>query len=408
MKRLLGLLGLVIVTLIGSQVLLRSSDGICTSEEPIFMPDCRGMKSFEGLGFFQKTGEGGIHKFRLTYLRNGTTFNPYNKTVKLKTIHTPEVENGEIYFVSANGNPGAKYYETLTLEEYDEIVLDFKGYYDICWDYDCKGEIPWEKKEEKNRFFLKRVGGSYSSGTCPPGDILAKGNVNILTIFAYDGSAISDKKRIQLEEEIRYVMDWYKSRARMATGYEVLNLKIDFYDRQIPIPKDYNLCSMNSVENLVDNINSTDDYDIIAIVHVLTSDPQCPPHPDGNVISVYIRGDQLESEQAVETLVRSFAHEVAHLFGATDKYTSPKVMEIRKVGCKLEPEILGWDIMCQRVPDEEKYLGFRYPPLEELNITGHIAKELGWYDGDGDGLLEVFDPCPMDRRNMCIELGGGK
>ena len=402
MKNLTAL-SLLLGTLGGVILVHRSTDGICTYNELAFMPDCRDMKPFEALGFFTGSVEDDMYLLQLTYLRNASFFVTKNVTVSLEVQDSLDNEKGKIYYVSAiEGSRGGSY-KAISLEKYDELVLNFKGFYDVCWDYDCTGEIPWQKMKEKKRFFLGIVGGEYTTGVYPAVDVPAKGNINILTLFLYDGKPVSDEKRAGLERAIEYVEEWYNSRAKTITGDEVLDMRIKFYERQIPIQGDYNPCSADAVKSITSEVPETEDYDVLVLVHVLENPPRCPPYPSGNVISLYIKADQLDTESDVDTLVRSFAHEIAHVFGATDKYTGVREWEAGiKVGCKFEPEMLGRDIMCHRVPEGAgESFGYINPPLEGLYIKWPTARELGWYDGDGDGVMEVIDPCPMDGRNIC-------
>jgi len=405
--RNLTVLGLLLGILSGFLLVYRSTNGICAYDELIFTSDCRNIAPFDAFGSFTGRIEDGVYLFQIAYLRNATSFVTENVTVSLEMPDFFESEEGKIYYVSTGKGSKAGSYRALALEEYDELVLDFKGFYDVCWDYDCTGEVPWEKKEEKKRFFLRGSGGSYTSGVLTSAKVPARGNVSVLTIFLYEGRPLLGEERASLESAIEYVEEWYGTRAKMVAGYEILDVKIKFHERQMPIQEDYNPCSANEIKSVVSEISGATDYDVLALVYVLEKSSGCPPYPSDDMISLFIRRDGLDVKSEVDTLVRSFAHEIAHVFGARDKYTGVREWESGiRVGCKFEPEMLGRDIMCHRVPEGAgESFGYINPPLEGLYIKGPTARELGWYDGDGDGVIEVVDPCPMDGRDVCVMAG---
>jgi hypothetical protein len=102
-------------------------------------------------------------------------------------------------------------------------------------------------------------------------------------------------------------------------------------------------------------------------------------------------------------LVVSGAHELMHLLGASDKYTDSVIQDAQGKyhGCWFadSPFYDSRDIMCHRVAQIDQgggFGGFLNPPLHEIVVSPLTAREVGWEDLDGDGVIEVEDTCPLD------------
>jgi hypothetical protein len=72
-------------------------------------------------------------------------------------------------------------------------------------------------------------------------------------------------------------------------------------------------------------------------------------------------------------IVWTAAHELAHVFGA-------------------------WDINVT-IEGKNCLMGSGSITLSENELCAF--KNVGWYDVDGDGIIEISDPCPYDKENFC-------
>lgn len=106
---------------------------------------------------------------------------------------------------------------------------------------------------------------------------------------------------------------------------------------------------------------------------------------------------------ALPGLVVSGAHELMHLLGASDKYTDSVTQDAagHYHGCWYADSTVydARDIMCHRVLSlgpNGSFGGFTNPPLHQLTVAPLTAREVGWEDLDGDGVLEIEDASPWD------------
>jgi hypothetical protein len=289
------------------------------------------------------------------------------------------------------------------------------NYYDYCWDYDCDSKYPpFPKLTKSQKPGAIKVDFRY---------LPANGTVNIIIVFLYGYEPLPDEYINILkapENDVRsfkYAAKWFKEESKQ---YGVnLDININFSQSQLKLPEDYIIqtyqesLSSKQTKYLKENFPQFNSYDVIVPFYYGSTDFSFANHVSGkNSFELYCKQyapgifypDFTEDSTHYSM---TFAHELAHLFGATDKYTCQNISsesciyaKEQGIGCWIEsdnPNALGKDIMCHRVP--RKYDGgweFLEPSLNELVIIDATAKEIGWYDADRDGILEVNDPSPFD------------
>lgn len=360
-------------------------------------------------------------------------------------------EFGKIYMVEVQRDVFNRQF-VKSSEEFDlvEAISADAGqihqiFYDLCWEYDCKSKVPPYKKlsSPKKILFLRGVkkipyniagrNETYykvASDLAPPKPkILPLGEVNVAIVTLYEDHPPPEEEFAILKSDVsdksfNYVSAWYKKESEKYFGKEALSLRITFIDKQIPFRPDENYQLDDECFKLLPAFFSLAegeyprilDYDVIVFFFYGEAGRRCEPHIASRG-APYIFLFDLPPELKHDNLVRSLAHELGHVFHATDKYIRDEEYQPGfEAGCWYEsdkPEELGRDIMCHHVPTElfevpEGLLipppepgGFFSPPLSNLIITEQTAKEIGWYDLDGDGVLEVGDPCPWDKENLC-------
>jgi hypothetical protein len=86
-------------------------------------------------------------------------------------------------------------------------------------------------------------------------------------------------------------------------------------------------------------------------------------------------------------------------FGAKDKVASyKKPTADAQSACYIDNKS---DIMCGAYWQDRATNIVYYITLDSAEISDVSKKELGWYDADGDKILEVNDKCPFDKNNSC-------
>jgi len=398
--------------------------------------------------FSELIGEGETHNiflFSADFRRDSTAYVQEREDAEVR-VAIPKwkaIDFGRIYEISAqeaapkirlSGISGIMYstvyklYYADAVEEYDEIMLNYAGFYNYCWDYDCASEsLPFPKMEKplKRLFLSGESSGAFFKGVKAGRSLPPRGNVSIAFVFLYDAAPVPEARLSSLKgvtnttkaESFAYVPAWYNEKAdEIAHKNNLINMSIAFFEPQLKVPSGLLLSSYSSCTNtdfsefIFTQLPETRRYDILVQFYYAgreSSNILCSPHPIGrNSIFLYATPDSISSSYS-QNLIVSLAHELAHLFGATDKYTGSGEVEKLGGGCSVEsenPEELGKDIMCHRVPEYRNgsFAGFINPSLNELLINGITAKEMGWYDLDRDGAIDVEDLCPLDSLNACI------
>lgn len=400
-------------------------DNICEAgENAFFCPqDCKAQpQGLKAIGkFTDLIGETSTHKvylLNMLFRWNGSVYVRHldGVNVKVGIPKNSSIDVGKIYDISAHGlvpDVKAPYYADV-IESYDEIVYNYNGFYGPCWDYDCMSRIPpWKRITPSAKLFLSEVEGAkgtYTKGSIIKRSIRPKGDISIALVFVYDESPVPNETISITKDEFMYVPAWYKEKAGELFGNgDIINMSITFFDEQLKLPpdlqpKNYSRCDFS--EFIEGRLPEVKDYDILVqFYYASAADARCLPIPISRTgfgyDSIFLfTKPEFMSASHLQSLTRSFAHELAHVFGATDKYTGEaEISAGHKECCWINTETS--DIMCHRVRRYNPF-GCYNPPLHELAMTEATAKEMGWWDVDGDGHIEVDDPCPLDKSNDCI------
>ena len=292
------------------------------------------------------------------------------------------------------------------------------NYFDYCWEYDCSAKIPYPKLENPSipDDFVKVIR-----------DTKAVGNLNAMVVFLYASDPLPKNKLNILkadETDIRsfkYAAKWFKDNA---LKYDVnLNLDIQFSSQQHKVPEEYIIhgyqesITKNLYQYIKKNLPQYSGYDVVIPFYYSSEDISFLAHASTQnwftMFSKQVAPDTFYPSFKSSVYSSTFAHELSHVFGATDKYTCIPTSALtnceyakqKGIGCILEsdnPNELGRDIMCKKVPiNITGARSFFTPELNELVIIEATAKEFGWFDFDGDGIIEVEDPCPFSKENTC-------
>jgi hypothetical protein len=253
---------------------------------------------------------------------------------------------------------------------------------------------------------------------------LANGTVSIIVVFLYAYEQLPQDKINILkgsendERSFNYSAKWFESQAQK---YGV-NLNVNVYstDLQYKVPDAYIIDSYaEAMSNILTSyVKATfpeyaNNYDVIVPFYYSSTPLSYSQHVSSRnsfeLFSVKYAADSYNPsfDTTEYSYSASFAHELAHLFGAVDKYTcgnmdiTPTACTYARqngLGCWFEssnPSEKGKDIMCHRVPSDywDGLWYFTTPKLSELVATDLTAKEFGWYDFENNGILEVDEAC---------------
>lgn len=220
---------------------------------------------------------------------------------------------------------------------------------------------------------LLSVSLSFNSCNLPYPYLEKDGSYDGVVIFAYTTEQISKEKRDyqfyeltnnslhngELQESVE---SWYKNKAE---DYgKSIDIPLNLYEKDIKIPEDFisankfPLDIINFTKYLRKNYPELNNYDFLSIIYQMDfegSKTISYAYPSGK--SFVLRYLNPTKEKILFSNNPSFAHEVAHLLGATDKYEN-------------RPEIEELDIMKQG--------GVQEVLNENILITKQTAKEIGW------------------------------
>lgn len=389
------------------------------------------------------------HEFEMTYQMNDADgfFYKYRRRMDIIAPREMEFKKGKEYFVEIEKSVFNLYF-VKSSKEYEAVsIYHLSGFNKYCWDYDCDSEsIPYKKLPEEFKvlhfFQIEEDNGDgikLAPGELPPSPssdgpmgtpysmfpsnplVLAKGNLDVIVVPLYAESqipyellsAIKGITNTIPDESFMYVPIWYREQAGELSGNpDLMNMNIDFADAQ-KVPTELILSPDDEcdLEENMDYVRSTlkevESYDILVLLYY--GNHICNPHASlsSNAAFLFLNPRSPEDFQShsFQSLTMVFAHELSHLFGAEDKYTNAyEISRGTEACCFIEPdapEMQGKDIMCHRVRTPDEDFGCIHLPLSELFISEATAKEIGWHDMDGDGILEVDDPCPWNKENIC-------
>lgn len=418
-----------------------------TAKEAIVEETTEEAQPWSAIGRFSelagREGEYNIYLFNISYKKRGNVYMLDSQLVKVAVPKVHSIDTSKIYEVSAEGpapDLNVPYYAD-TLEAYDEITMDGTrgdiGFYNFCMDYNCTTAPPYQKITPPiKRLYLSfvRSGATgYTKGFSAKRAMSPKGNISFVVVFLYDYATLPDDKisilkgmtNTSKDQSFMHVSTWYKEQAEKLFGNgDIINISVTFLDAQIRIPENlqfqYNSGCDNKLGNalnIYDYIKSqlpeVENYDHIIQYYYATNDSVCRPFPGGFDYKTGHRFINLPQMATFFDPIRAtlvFAHELAHMFGAYDKYYEGGPLDI---DCLIEPDssFMTADLMCG-IPsalkiETEKHgetvvIVTRQVHLSDLIIGEATAKEIGWYDIDGDGILEVEDPCPLNKDNDCV------
>jgi len=299
--------------------------------------------------------------------------------------------------------------------------------FDVHWGYYCTGAVESKIKllkkdnftevlklyEEGNvgYMFFKglnvetKVGyGNYTTCT-PKVKLTPSKDVNILVVFAYSNQSILEEaintlKGTTKDKSIKYVADWYKSKAVRLIDKPV-NIAFTFLDGQYRV--DMNLTQIVEEYEIFDEIGNEEkflyekliqplkqqgvNFDSYDAALVLYDNPELfkqgiwvsVGHADRHRGYAYINlGSYSGSgfdENDYKNIVWISAHELGHVFGA----------------CDLWKTLYPRDCLMGQRPFSIT--------LSDMELCAY--KDVGWDDIDGDGIIEIDDPCPFDKQNFC-------
>jgi len=228
-------------------------------------------------------------------------------------------------------------------------------------------------------------------------------DVNILVIFAYSdqpipADVITTLKGSTKDKSLNYISDWYRSEALRLTDKPV-NIDFIFLDKQYEVDIDPTYVKENYeirdevvaeekflYEELIQPLKKHDvnleDYDAALILYnnpelfsnkIWVSGGHADRHRGFAYVNlaVWLLNGKLDMGDA-EGIVHTAAHELGHVFGAYDIGT---------------------------IEGKNCLMGSGNILLSENELCTY--KDVGWYDVDGDGIIEVDDPCPYDKENFC-------
>jgi hypothetical protein len=299
-----------------------------------------------------------------------------------------------------------------------DLSADGAPFYEPCWDYSCDALLPPRalRPVRSAPLLLRQVApDAYVAGTGRPW-VAGKGKIRLVVGVVYADSPMPDAAVAQLFDpagaadstSLAAVPPWFAARSKdlglaSPVEVEVVWSKVQAKLPAEQIPAGYDQCvNADWTANLAPLI-SLAPGDILVQFYWGPEGSQCASHALRSSRSYVLFARP--SFFALPGLVVSGAHELMHLLGASDKYTDSVTQDAQGNyhGCwypDSPPSLYdARDIMCHRVAQIDPgggFGGFLNPPLHELVVSPLTAREVGWEDLDGDGVLEVDDACPWD------------
>jgi hypothetical protein len=288
-------------------------------------------------------------------------------------------------------------------------------FYEPCWDYACDAPnaAPPFALRPTRRAPLRLRATSANEDTfvagAPAPWVLGRGKVRLVVAVAYaevplDEATLAplfanDTAAIEAGTSFLAAVPWYAAQAQAHGLAAPLELEVVWSGKQVKIPDDqapttYDQCLNTSFRGLLAPAVALGENDILVQLYWGKAGISCANHVLRNERSFSLFGTP--SFFPAQGLVVSFAHELMHLFGASDKYTDGLALDVDGVphGCMFEgsPDYDAHDLMCHRVAQFDSagnFGGFDNPPLPALTVAPLTAREIGWADLDGDGVVDV-------------------
>jgi hypothetical protein len=307
------------------------------------------------------------------------------------------------------------------LPDYPYLRAESQGaqapFYEPCWDYACDapGAAPPFVERPSRRAPLRLRATSpledtFVAGAATPW-VLGRGKVRLVVAVAYAETPMSeadlatlfakDADAISTGTSFLAAPPWYAAQSQAHGLAAPIELEVVWSGKQVKIPDEtapttYDACLNTSFRALLLPELALGEGDLLVQFYWAKAGISCANH--------VLRNERSFALFATPTfftppgLVVSFAHELMHLFGASDKYTDGLALDANGVphGCLFEGvDYDAHDIMCHRVAQFDpagNFGGFDNPPLPALTVAPLTAREVGWEDLDGDGALDVDAP----------------
>lgn len=291
-------------------------------------------------------------------------------------------------------------------------------YYDYCWDYDCQSPTyPYPKLSQSKMPEVVNLSQKPN---------LLTGNVTVPVVFAYDNttftpSQIDILKNNDITQSYGHFETWLNQQAQNNGAKLTFSLDYRTAD-QIKISQ--NCITTQGQTKLLDQtciLNQiggayTDLKDAPVILVALNRDSTGGPqnytynvsysYSKNSIIYTSFYGAGKEDSNFQSNLQQGYYGGFSYYnikqflsqYGAKDKVASFKQpVAGAQSACYIDNRN---DATCGAYWEGEKgYVSYITPSNETIGPV--TAKELGWYDADGDKILEVNDKCPFDKNNKC-------
>ncbi|MCX6808400.1 MAG: hypothetical protein NTW50_01915 [Candidatus Berkelbacteria bacterium] len=310
----------------------------------------------------------------------------------------------------------------------------YQTYYDYCWDYDCgSATYPYPK-------LTKSVKPDIISSVEKPKGTLS-GKVSVPIVFIYNNVPFTDSElAIMKDKSVAFsygeTENWINQQA--ANNGEKLTFSFDYKAEQIKIAEDGD-CTYISGQSKNFDTNCilkkiiakypavanapfliapfARDYSVVGQNGTGISSTGAAPTPAPairvalNTVSATTWASGVSSYTAITDADFSKGlssnwmngYDLGFLlqqFGAKDKTASYKTQAAGSTDVCFAGA--ANDVMCRGYWTADKKEVKRYASLSEIVIGPITAKELGWYDGDGDKVNEADAACPFSNLgNKC-------
>lgn len=290
-------------------------------------------------------------------------------------------------------------------------------FYDYCWDYDCQSQTyPYQKiKISKTPEII----------TISQKPNLLYGNVSVPVIFFYDTTPFTEEqisllKNKDVKSTYGYFEKWVNDQAKKANVG--LNFSFDYKTgKQLQV--EVSCMTESGTQKLLNQACMKDkiiaaypdlkDKKVFMVALSKDNDKNYNYFTNYNYAEnsiVYTRFDQYYMGKPVtdlETYLGTYQNGVDYYsakqfiaqYGAKDKTASyKKPIGDAQSACYIDNKT---DVTCGVFWKDRTANVYEYIKLDTAEISEVTQKEIGWYDADSDGKLEVNDKCPFNKNNDC-------
>lgn len=293
----------------------------------------------------------------------------------------------------------------------------YASYYEYCWDYDCSSSTyPYPKLATSATPEIITL-------STVPNQLI--GNVSVPVIFAYDSTPFTDDQLALLKNSDQissygYFEKWLNDQAQKNGAS--LNFKFDYKVNQLKV--DQSCIVIQGTNRLMDQtclrqkiVSAYPELkDKNNIVVAIARDDSIHYNfntsfsysSEGKLVlsnfsQYYLSRPVKELSDAMAKYSDGFnyynAKQFLSQYGAKDlvaSYKSP--VNNAQSSCYVDART---DIMCGSWLTDPIKGYLEYIKIDAAEISTVTAKALGWYDADGDGVIEAKDKCPFDKKNAC-------